>query len=260
MDEQEKRAAERAAERAAATGTAEERAEVDIRRSMIMGRDLGIEPRAGALMRQDARILHWSPILAGVVTSVTFSLLFGALFLGLGFNRTAVGINGVSAQGFATGSLFAVGLSVLLGGFVTGLVGNKPPRTETLMNGFLMGCLSVLLPVLLTLFGTFGLAQTAAQATAMQNASRLPSAVVVVPPGQAPPSGTTTTAPRPGGVVTVERPTALNNLGYGLAIAADQAWKVFWGGLLMIGLGVLGAYGGSLTRMKQLANRVVHRT
>ena len=62
--------------------------DVDIRRTMIMGRDLDYTgtPRVLAAAPVN-RVIHWGPIFAGLITTLVSSLLLGALALGLGFER-----------------------------------------------------------------------------------------------------------------------------------------------------------------------------
>lgn len=209
--------------------------DVDIRRTMIMGRDLGydgdVHYAAAVPMR---RALHWGPIFAGLTTTLVFSLLLGALFTGLGFDSGAGAFGGLTASDVGWGSAIALSLAVFIGSYLTGYVSDLRSKSEGILNGFMVGVMSILTPILLAIFGAYGAAGAAASATE-------------VPPGTDPNA--------------IVPPSVQNQVQNALVVAADNAWTVFLVGMLVLGIATLAGYLGAKSRegaLKGMAKKELH--
>lgn len=217
--------------------------DVDIRRTMIMGRDVDYtgQPRVVAAS-PGIRALHWGPIFAGLVTTLVVTLLLGALFVGVGFTAEAGVFGGLTASGVGWGALIASLIAVTIGSYLTGYVSDLRTRSEGPMNGFMVGVMTIFTPIILAVLGAYGAATTAA--TAASN----------VAPGTTQP-GETAQAIGQNLQGTVP-PNVTQNIQNAWVVAADNAWTVFWGGLLILGLATLGGYLGHKSREKAKEARV----
>jgi hypothetical protein len=192
---------------------------VDIRRSTLMGRDYetsGTPRILGAAPSN--RVLHWGPIWAGLATTLVISVLLEALFIGLGFtgHRAGAGFGAGSAMATGWSTVIASFIGVFVGGYLTGYASDMRSRQEGLFNGFLVGVMTILAPLFIGIAGAMSAAQTAAN---------------LAPRGAAP-SGT--------------------QVQNALTIAANSAWPVFIGGVIVLVLAVLGAYAGAMGRDRAL--------
>lgn len=209
--------------------------DVDIRRTAIMGRDYDVHGHQHTVaMAPMNKALRWGPIMAGLATSIVSSLLLGSLFLGLGFDRSYGVFGGVTAGEFGMGAAIATLLAVFIGSYIAGYVSDLRAKSEGIMNGFMVGVMSILTPLIAALFGS-----TVAGAAAATN---LPD--------------TTNQAGAVSGVANNVAASTPNNVEAGvrnaLVVAADNAWSVFTVGLLILGVAALGGYLGSKSREKAL--------
>lgn len=170
------------------------------------------------------KAVHWGPVMAGVVTSLVTTLLFGALFTGLGFSRDLGAFGGLTAQSVGWGAIIAMAIGVFAGGYLTGFASDLRSRSESLLNGFTVGCMAILTPILLAVVGSFSAAGLAAQTT-------------------------------PNPQATVQNPDVQNQIATSLQIAADNAWAVFLGGLLILAVATGASYLGAKSRKGAFANR-----
>lgn len=167
------------------------------------------------------KALHWGPVMGGVVTSLVTTLLFGALFTGLGFSRDLGAFGGLTAEGVGFGAVAAMLLGVFAGGVLTGFATDARHSAERLINGFTVGCMAILTPILLAVAGSLSAAGIAAQAGATASAAN--------------------------------NPTLQNQVANSLRIAADNAWVVFLGGIAVLAVATLGSYLGARYRNYALA-------
>lgn len=129
--------------------------DVDIRRTAIMGRDFDAYGASSYVATAPmTRALHWGPIMAGLASSIVFSVLFGSLFLGLGFDRSYGVFGGVTAGEFGWGAAAATLLAVFCGAAITGYVSDLRARSEGVVNGFMVGVMAILAPLVAALFGS----------------------------------------------------------------------------------------------------------
>ncbi|MFP5459688.1 MAG: hypothetical protein ACLGG7_13200 [Bacteriovoracia bacterium] len=206
--------------------------DVDIRRTMIMGRDVDYtgQPRVVAAS-PGIRALHWGPIFAGLVTTLVVTLLLGALFVGVGFTAEAGVFGGLTAAGVGWGALIASLIAVTIGSYLTGYVSDLRTHSEGPMNGFMVGVMTIFTPIILAVMGAYG------------------AATAAIPETTAPADTAGTVGQNLQGAVT----PGLQNAW---VVAADNAWTVFWGGLLILGLATLGGYLGHKSREKAKEHRV----
>lgn len=209
--------------------------DVDIRRTMIMGRDLDMYGNqhvvAAAPMN---RILHWGPIMAGLCISLVTSLLLGALFLGLGFDRSFGVFGGLTSAEFGWGAAIASLIAVFIGSYITGNVSDLRSKAEGIWNGFMVGVMTILTPLVLAALGTFG-AATAASTNLPDSANPAAAAGAV---------GTNVEAAVPESVEAGVRNA--------LTVAADNAWMVFLAGALILAVATIGGYLGAKSREKAI--------
>jgi hypothetical protein len=205
--------------------------DVDIRRTMIMGRDVDYTGGTRVLASAPVnRILHWGPIFAGLITTMVSTLLLGALALGLGFESQYGVFGGLTGAEVGWGTVAVTLIAVFIGAYMTGYVSNLRARAEGVWNGFMVGVMTIFTPVLLGALGLLGAgAAVAPRATEGAIAGD-------VAPGV------------PEGVESSVR-TAMT-------IAADNAWTVFLGGLLILGLATFAGYLGALSREKAIEKMV----
>jgi hypothetical protein len=211
--------------------------DVDIRRTMIMGRDLDYTgtPRVLATAPVN-RVLHWGPIMAGFITTMVSSLLLGALALGLGFDRNFGVYGGLNSSELGWGSVIVGLISVFIGAYLTGFVSDLRSKAEGTYNGFMVGATSIFAPILLAAFGAYGAANTAV------NAASNTVARTTNPDATANVIANNTQVPQ----------TVTNSVQNALTIAADNAWMVFLGGLLILGVATLAGYLGAKSREKSI--------
>lgn len=213
--------------------------DVDIRRTMIMGRDLDYTgtPRVLATAPVN-RAVHWGPIFAGLVTTMVSSLLLGALALGLGFNKSYGVYGGLSGNNVGWGTLIVSLIGVFIGAYLTGYVSNLRTKAEGVYNGLMVGMMTIFTPVFLSLLGLFSLG----------------SAEVTNMPDTTNPAGAAGAIGR--NVANSVPPDVAHNVRYGLAVAADNAWTVFVGGILILGIAALAGYLGAKSREKAIETMV----
>lgn len=212
--------------------------EVDIRRTMIMGRDLDTYGRQHMVVATPShRALSWGPIMAGLMTSLVTSLLVGALFLGLGFDRSYGVFGGLTTGAVGLGAAIAMLLGVFAGSFLTGYVSDISTRAEAVLNGFMVGIMSIFTPVLLALIGTYGAATNAAQV----GAQTLPRSVDSAGVAESVSSNLQAAVQGP-----------MQNVQNSMALAADNAWQVFLVGALILGIATLSGYLGLLARERAI--------
>ncbi|MDB5101181.1 MAG: hypothetical protein JWM80_5602 [Cyanobacteria bacterium RYN_339] len=192
--------------------------EVDIRRTTIMGRDLGHQAVVSAPMH---RALSWGPIMGGLMTSLVTSLLFGALFLGLGFDRSYGVFGGLTSGEVGMGAAIATLLGVFAGAYLTGYVSDIHTKAESVLNGFMVGIMSIAVPLFVG-------------AMAGMSATSNPDVTGSV-------SGQTAHVVR-----------------YNMAVAADNAWQVFLIGALVLGVSSLAGYLGRKHREKAIELQATH--
>ena len=215
--------------------------DVDIRRTAIMGRDYDAYGHSHVVaVAPMHKALRWGPIMAGLATSIVASLLLGSLFLGLGFDRSYGVFGGVTAGEFGWGAAIATLLAVFIGSYIAGSVSDLRAKAEGVMNGFMVGVMAILTPLIAALFGT-----TVAGAAAATN---LPD--TTNPAGAASRIGANVDASVP------ERTEAA--VRNALVVAADNAWSVFTVGILILGVAALGGYLGSKSREKALEAQAKH--
>jgi len=212
--------------------------DVDIRRTMIMGRGVDAYGRnVVSAAVPSVRTLHWGPIFAGLMTSLVTSLLLGSLFLGLGFDRSYGVFGGLNSGHVSIGAGIAMVIGVFAGGYLAGYVSDLSTKAESVLNGFMTGVMAIITPLVVAVFGAFSLANTATLAAAQTMprtgvghaaATAGPSAANAVPPDVA------------------------ANVQTNLAIAASNAWQVFLVGIIVLALGAVGGYLGRLNREKAM--------
>ncbi len=197
--------------------------DVDIRRTAIMGRDYDAYGQSHYVaVAPMTKALRWGPIMAGLASSLVFSLLLGSLFLGLGFDRSFGVFGGVTAGEFGMGAAVATLLAVFIGSYIAGYVSDLRAKAEGTMNGFMVGVMAILTPLVVAVFGTTNPAGAAASI----------------------------------GASVPERVEA--SVRNSLVVAADNAWSVFGIGMLILGVAALGGYLGSLSREKSLEAQARH--
>lgn len=215
--------------------------DVDIRRTMIMGRDMDYAGNTRVLASAPVnRVLHWGPIFAGLITTLVSSLLLGALALGLGFQREYGVFGGLTGNEVGWGSIVVMLISVFIGAYMTGYVSNLRSKAEGIFNGFMVGVMTIFTPIVLALLG----ASTAASVAA----TNLPD--------------TTNAAGAVAGTANNIAANTPNSVEAGvrnaLVLAADNAWTVFLGGLLILGLATLAGYLGAKSREAAIEKMVKH--
>lgn len=215
--------------------------DVDIRRTAIMGRDYDAHGHQHIVaMAPMTKALRWGPIMAGLATSIVASLLLGSLFLGLGFDRSFGVFGGVTAGEFGWGAAIATLLAVFLGSYLAGYVSDLRARAEGVMNGFMVGVMAMLTPLIAALFGTT--MAGAAAATNLPDTTNQAGAISGV--------GENIAGAVPGNVEAGVRNA--------LVVAADNAWTVFTVGLLILAVSALGGYLGAKSREKALEGQARH--
>lgn len=213
--------------------------DVDIRRTMIMGRDFDAHGSQRVIATAPMhRALSWGPIMAGLMTSLVSSLLFGALFLGLGFDRNYGVFGGLTSNEVGIGAAAATLLGVFVGAYLAGYTSDIRAKAEGVMNGFMVGVMSILTPLILGSLGAFGAASTAAVA----GSETLPKSGNVA--GVAQNVGNNIANAVPNSVEQTVRT--------GLTIAADNAWQVFLVGALILGVATLAGFLGLKNREKAI--------
>ncbi|HEY9723017.1 MAG TPA: hypothetical protein V6D47_13480 [Oscillatoriaceae cyanobacterium] len=118
---------------------------VDIRRSLLMGR--GVDEMAAAAPMILRRRLHWGPVWAGVVTSLVIAFLLSSLFLGLGFTTAGTATRTLLTASFNWATGLALAIGVFAGGYLTGFVAEKTSRSEGMLDGFVVGVMTILIPL-----------------------------------------------------------------------------------------------------------------
>lgn len=205
--------------------------DVDIRRTTIMGRDMDYAGNARVLASAPVnRVLHWGPIFAGLITTMVLTLLLGALALGLGFQSEAGVFGGLTGTAVGWGSVVVTLLAVFIGAYMTGYVSNLRSKAEGVFNGFMVGVMTIFTPILLAMLGA-----TTAAAVAGTN---LPDTTNVT-------GATTGVADNLAAGTSPAVESAVRNA---MVIAADNAWMVFLGGLLILGIATLAGYLGAKSR------------
>lgn len=209
--------------------------DVDIRRTMIMGRDLdGYGNQHVVASVPMNRILHWGPIMAGLAISLVTSLLLGALFLGLGFDRSFGVFGGLTSAEFGWGAAIASLIAVFIGSYIAGNVSDLRSKAEGIWNGFMVGVMTILTPLVLAALGTFGAANTAANQ---------------LPDSSNPAAAAGAAASNVAGAVPNSVEAGVRNA---LTVAADNAWMVFLAGSLILGVSALAGYLGAKSREKAI--------
>jgi hypothetical protein len=209
--------------------------DVEIRRTMVMGRDLDYTgtPRVLATAPIN-RVVTWGPIFAGLITTIVSSLLLGALALGLGFQRQYGIFGGLTSQGVGWGTVIISLVGVFIGAYFTGYVSNLRTKNEGILNGLMVGMMTIFTPMVLSALGLLTLG----------------TAAVTNVPTSTNPVGTAGTV---GTNVANTMPPSVTNA---LTLAADNAWIVFVGGLLILGIGALAGFLGAKSREKAVETRV----
>lgn len=129
--------------------------DVEIRRTAIAGRDYGVSgPIHDVALAPMSKALRWGPIMAGLTTSLVMSLLIGSLFLGLGFDRSFGVFGGVTAGELGWGAAVATMLAVFLGAYLAGYASDLRAKSEGVTNGFMVGVMTILTPLIAALFGS----------------------------------------------------------------------------------------------------------
>ncbi|MNS01055.1 hypothetical protein D3C72_323310 [compost metagenome] len=215
--------------------------DVDIRRTMIMGRDLDYTgtPRVLAAAPVN-RVLHWGPIFAGLITTLVSSLLLGALALGLGFEREYGVFGGLTGAEVGWGAVVISLLGVFIGAYLTGYVSNLRSKAEGILNGFMVGVMTIFTPILLAIFG----ASTAAAVAG----TNLPDTTNATGAAQGVANN----------IAAGTSPAVDASVRNAMVLAADNAWTVFLGGLLILGLATLAGYLGAKSREKAIEKMVEH--
>lgn len=212
--------------------TTDQAPDVDIRRSMIMGRDLNAYGAQNLIVAAPMeRTVHWGPIWAGLVTTLVTTTLFGALFVGVGFSRSAGYFGGLTPSSVGWGTVIASLIGVFIGAYLTGYVSNIRTKAEGVYNGLMVGMMTILTPVLLSVFGAFNLVNAAANTLPRTSA-----------PGA--------TAGNVAANVPASTQAQVSNA---LVVAADNAWAVFVGGVIILGLAALAGYLGRKSREAAIA-------
>lgn len=213
--------------------------DVDIRRTMIMGRDLDYSGNTRVLASAPVnRVLHWGPIFAGLITTLVSSLLLGALALGLGFEREYGVFGGLTSAAVGWGSVVVMLVAVFIGSYLTGYVSNLRSKAEGIFNGFMVGVMTIFTPIVLGLFG----ASTAAAVAG----TNLPDTT----------NATGATQGVANNIAAGTSPAVDSAVRNAMVIAADNAWIVFLGGLLILGLATLAGYLGAKSREKAIETMV----
>lgn len=192
---------------------------VDIRRTTIMGRDLGHNRMQVAVPLQ--RALSWGPIMAGLMTSLVTSLLFGALFLGLGFDRAYGVFGGLTSSQVGLGAAIATLIGVFVGGYLTGYVSDIQTKAESVLNGFMVGIMAIALPLFVGAIGGLSAGANPAVTSGVSNQT----------------------------VATMQS---------NMAIAAENAWQVFLVGVLVLAVSSFAGYLGRKNREKALELQATH--
>lgn len=213
--------------------------DVDIRRSMIMGRDLATPTYTQPFATVPThRAIHWGPIFAGLTTSLVSTMLLGSLFLGLGFDRSYGLFGGLTGGQVGIGAGISMILGVFVGAYLGGYVSDVRTKAEAVLNGFMTGVMSILTPIVLALFGAMSAAQTAT----LSAAQTLPKS-----------SNVSGVAQSVGNNIAANVPSNVSaQVQNGVAIAADNAWQVFAIGMLILGVASLAGYLGRLSRERSL--------
>lgn len=212
--------------------------DVDIRRSMIMGRDMDAYGRGHyTVVAPMHRAIHWGPIFAGLTATMVLTLLLGSLFVGLGFTPEAGAFGGLTAQEVGIGTIVVSLLAVFIGSYLTGFVSDLRAKSEGILNGFMVGVMSILTPLILGTLGLFGAANVASNAV------------------ETAPTAVDNQANAIGNAVP---PSVADTVQNALTVAADNAWTVFLGGLLILGVATLAGYLGCKSREKGIEASAKH--
>ncbi|HEY9722602.1 MAG TPA: TIGR04086 family membrane protein [Oscillatoriaceae cyanobacterium] len=206
--------------------------DVDIRRSMIMGRELDRFGRTDLLVAAPMqRELHWGPIWAGLAATLVVTFLLGALFVGVGFTPSAGAFGGLTPASVGWGTVIATIIGVFIGAYLTGYVSDMRTKAEAVYNGLMVGVMTVLTPLIAALF----VANTAATAAANS-----------VPRTAAP----SATGRAIGNNVAATVPHSVTNA---LTVAANNAWAIFVGGVIVLALSAIAGYLGRRSREAAIA-------
>lgn len=206
--------------------------DVDIRRSMIMGRDLDRFGRTDLVVAAPMRReLHWGPVWAGLATTLVVTFLLGALFVGVGFTPSAGAFGGLTPSSVGWGTVIATIIGVFVGAYMTGYISDMRTKAEAVYNGLMVGVMTVLTPLIAALF----LANTAAGAASN------------MAPRTAAPAAT-------GRAIGANIPPSVSHtVTSALTVAADNAWAIFVGGVIVLALGAIAGYLGRRSRETAIA-------
>ncbi len=187
--------------------------------------------------------IHWGPILAGLVVTISTELLLSALGSAVGFTTIAnSGSPRSDAGDVATGvgiwSIISLFISLFIGGWVTSRACHYISRSTATLNGAILWATALALSAWLLasgVSGTFGIA--ASNASSIANQVQQSGAQV---PGTTNTSGTTGTGTTP----KVNPPTAQQTRQISDA-GAKAGWGFTLGSLLGLAAATLGASTGA---------------
>jgi hypothetical protein len=187
--------------------------------------------------------IHWGPILAGLVVTISTQLLLSALGSAVGFTTIAnSGAPRSDAGDVATGvgiwSIISLFISLFIGGWVTSRACHYINRSTAVLNGAILWATALALGAWLLasgVSGTFGVAASNAGSVANQ----VQQSGVPIP-------GTTTTPGTTGTTPNVTPPTAQQTRQISDA-GAKAGWGFTIGSLLGLAAATLGASTGART-------------
>jgi hypothetical protein len=178
--------------------------EVEIRRNLVMGRDLETHGshRLHHTNTDGAHLLSWGSITCGLTTSLTMSVLLGALFLGLGFDKSYGVFGGLNQGQVGVGAMLAMAIGTFIGAYLSGYLAHFNSK----LHGFMVGVTSIMVPLLISVVGAFGTASAATSNNTPTNVA--------------------------------------HSIRYSMAVAAENAWQVFLVGTTIIALATVAGYLG----------------